>query len=66
MNPTCPGLFGSSDNFLLQKLLQLIAFLLQKHCYFYCSKMCKILNINGINEKGRGGHINYELRIGWR
>ena len=68
MNPTCPRLFGSSDNFLLQKPLLPIAFLLQKHCYFYCSKIFKILNINEINETW-GNQLkimNYELRKSWR
>jgi len=52
--------------FLLQKPLLPIAFLLQNHCCFYCYKIDKILNMNKINETwGRGVPImNYELRIG--
>ena len=51
----------SSQN-LLQIHCSWVAFLLQKHCQFYCSRICKLLNINMINEiLGRG--IHHALQI---
>jgi len=35
-----------------------IAFLLQKHCFFYCSSKCKLLNMNKINHTWEGGITN--------
>ena len=44
-----------SDSFFIANLLLGIAFSLQKHCYFYCSKICKVLKIKMINETEGGG-----------
>jgi len=40
--------------FLLQNHCSGVAFLLQKHCCFYCWKLCNMFNMSMINEERRG------------
>ena len=48
-----------SDSFFIANLLLGIAFSLQKHCYFYCSFIGKVLIINMIiTMKGEGASFD--------
>jgi len=52
-----------SDSFFIANLLLGIAFSLQKHCYFYCSFIGKVLIINMIiTMKGEGRESARERR----